>query len=106
MEHRCGQRFAVNLPALLYLLDGEAMPVMVRDVSSGGAFIEFPAGQPALRGVVELEFQPTPGEAAVLWRAWVIRLPAGGAGLMFDDDELPARLTFLRAHRRRTLWRA
>ena len=106
MEHRCGQRFAVDLPAMVYLQDGVAVPVTMRDVSSGGAYVEIPAGQPPLRGLVELEFQPSQDDATLLWRAWVIRLQAGGAGLMFDDGELAARLTFLRPRRRRSVWPA
>jgi hypothetical protein len=106
MEHRWGQRFAVGLPATIHLLDGAAVPVTMRDVSSGGAYVEVPAGQPALRGRVELEFQPSQEDATLHWRAWVIRAEEGGAGLMFDEGELASRLMFLAARRRRSAWRA
>jgi len=106
MEHRCGQRFAINLPGVLHVLGDTALAVTVRDVSTGGAFVEVPAGQPAPRGLVTLEFQVLPDDAPILWRAWVIRQQDDGAGLMFDDGELASRLTFLRARRRRTVWPA
>lgn len=100
MEHRCGERLPVHLPGLVHEAGGEQVAVMILNLSNGGAFVEVPADQPALHGVVDLEFR-VPGQdaAAFLWRAWVIRQQSNGAGLMFDDRQLATRLPFIAAQR-------
>lgn len=100
MEHRCGERLFVNLPATLHKSGGAEMAVTIRNLSSGGAFVAVPVDREVLRGLVELEFRVPGGEPAdFLWRAWVIRQQADGAGLMFDDRQLSARMPFIAAQR-------
>jgi hypothetical protein len=100
MEHRCGERLAVNLPALVRSAGGEHVAVMIRNLSRGGAFVAVPADRAVLRGLVELEFRVAGSDTReFLWRAWVIRQQADGAGLMFDDSQLAARLPVLAAQR-------
>ena len=96
MEHRCSQRLSMELPAIIHRADGRDVPVMIRNVSHGGAFVAVSAGPALLRGLVEVELRAMAGESdALLWRAWVIRQAPDGAGLMFDDRQLPGRVSFL-----------
>ena len=90
----------MNLPAIVHKPGGEDVAVTIRNLSPGGAFVAVPVDRAVLRGIVALEFR-APGSdfRDFLWRAWVIRQQADGAGLMFDDRELAARLPFLAAQR-------
>ncbi|MBL8201547.1 MAG: PilZ domain-containing protein [Chromatiales bacterium] len=100
MEHRCGERLPINLPAIVHKSGGDDVPVTIRNLSHGGAFVAVPVDRAVLRGLVELEFRATGSDTReFLWRAWVIRQQADGAGLMFDDRQLAARLPFLAAQR-------
>jgi len=100
VEHRCGERLSMRLPATVHKTNGEAVRVTIRNLSSGGAYVELPADRSILRGLVELELC-LPGEEprSCLWRAYVIRQQADGAGLMFDDRWSAERLPFLAALR-------
>jgi len=100
VEHRCGERLSMRLPATVYKTNGEAVGVTIRNLSSGGAYVELPADGAMLRGLVELELC-LPGEESrsCLWRAYVIRQQTDGAGLMFDDRWSAERLPFLAAQR-------
>lgn len=90
----------MNLPAIVHKPGGEDLAVTIRNLSHGGAFVAVPVDRAVLRGIVELEFHaPASGLRDFRWRAWVIRQQADGAGLMFDDRGLAARLPFLAAQR-------
>lgn len=90
----------MNLPATVRKADGEDVAVTICNLSYGGAFVALPVDRAVLRGLVELEFSVPGGDPELfLWRAWVIRQQADGAGLMFDDRQLAARLPFLAAQR-------
>jgi len=96
MEHRCSQRLFMELPAIVHQPGGPDVPVTIRNLSTGGAFIAVSADRSALRGVVELELAEPGGDpVAFVWRAWVIRQERDGVGLMFDDRQLDARHSFL-----------
>jgi len=98
MEHRCGERLSLSLPATIHTPDGERIGVILRNLSTGGAFVAVPADRAALRGVVKLAFHvPGKDTEAFLWRAWVVRQEVDGAGLMFDDRQSAARLPLLAA---------
>jgi hypothetical protein len=98
MEHRCGERLLLSLPAIVHKSGGEQVAVTLRNLSTGGAFVVVPADRAALRGVVELEFRvPGNDSEAFLWRAWVIRQELDGAGLMFDDRQRSTRVPLLAA---------
>lgn len=98
MEHRCGERLSLSLPAIVHTPDGERVAVTLRNLGTGGAFVAVPADRIALRGVVELELHVSGHDPeAFLWRAWVIRQELAGAGLMFDDRQREARLPLLAA---------
>lgn len=100
MEHRCGERIPMNLPATVHKAGGEDVPVTIRNLSYGGAFVALLVDRAVLCGRVDLEFSaPGSDPEQFLWRAWVIRQQADGAGLMFDDRQLSARLPFLAAQR-------
>jgi hypothetical protein len=89
----------MKMPATLHKADGEAIPVTVWNLSSGGAFVAFPADRATLRGLVALELG-LPGEGQTCrWRALVIYQRADGAGLMFDDRRIAERQPFLAVQR-------
>lgn len=90
----------MNLPATVHKAGGDDVAVTIYNLSNGGAFVALPVDRAVLRGLVELEFRaPGSQRELFLWRAWVIRQQADGAGLMFDDRQLAARLPFLAAQR-------
>lgn len=95
VEHRCGERLPMKLLATVHKADGEMIPVTVRNLSSGGAFIAFPADRAKLHGLVELELGLPGEEQPWHWRALVIYQRADGAGLMFDDRRSAERQPFL-----------
>lgn len=90
----------MRLPATLHKAGGEQVPVTILNLSRGGAFVAVPAERTVLCGLVGLELcVPGNDPGTCLWRAWVMRQQPDGAGLMFDDRELGARLPFLAAQR-------
>jgi hypothetical protein len=96
MEHRCGERFTVDLPAIVHSAAGECVAVTLRNLGNGGAFVAVPRHRAFLRGLVELEFHvPGTNPGDYLWRAWVLRQEADGVALMFDDHQRSSRLPFL-----------
>lgn len=100
MEHRCGQRLSVDIPATVHRSGGEPVDVTLRNLSNGGAFVTVPRDRVILRGLVELEFQvPGNDPGDYLWRAWVLRQDADGVALMFDDLQLASRLPLLASQR-------
>lgn len=100
MEHRCGERLSMILPAIVHKANGEAISVMLRNLSGGGAFVSMPVDRAILRGLVKLALHlPGAEPRFCLWRAYVIRQQADGAGLMFDDYQSAERLPFLAAQR-------
>jgi hypothetical protein len=84
----------MRLPATVHKTNGVVVRVTIRNLSSGGAYVELSPDSSILRGVVELELC-LPGHDAHLWRAFVLRQQADGAGLMFDDHWSSERLQFL-----------
>lgn len=100
MEHRCGQRLSLDLPATVHSSGGEQVGVTLRNLGNGGAFVAVPRDRAILRGLVKLEFHlPGNDPGDYLWRAWVLRQDADGVALMFDDLQLASRLPFLASQR-------
>lgn len=100
VEHRCGERLSMILPAIVHKANGEAIGVMLRNLSGGGAFVSMPVDRAILRGLVKLAVHlPGTEPRFCLWRAFVIRQQADGAGLMFDDHQSAERRPFLAAQR-------
>ncbi len=100
MEHRCGERLSLSLPAIVHKPGGEQVAVTIRNLSTGGAFVAASADRVALSGVVQLEIRVAGNDPEYfVWRAWVIRQQADGVALMFDDRQRTARLSLLAARR-------
>ena len=99
VEHRCGERLPMKLPATIHKSDGELIPVTVRNLSTGGAFVGLPADRATLRGLVGLELTLPGEEHSCHWRALVIYQRADGVGLMFDDRRTAERQPILAAQK-------
>ena len=100
MEHRCGERLSMNLPAIVHTTGGEAVRVTIRNMSCGGAYIAMSASRVILRGLVELELRLPYAECRLYrWRAFVVHRKAEGVGLMFNDLQLGDLLPYLAAEK-------
>lgn len=101
MEHRCGERLAVWVPAILHTPQGARLRCQVVEIGCGGAFIRLAGDKTsALRGLVELElWLPYARPQHCRWRAYVVHQQPDGLGLMFDDLRLGDLLPFLAAEK-------
>lgn len=100
MEHRCGERLAISLPAMLHTPQGARLRCQVIDIGCGGAFVKLAGDSRSLRGMVELEFWlPYVKPQHCRWRAYVVHSQPDGIGLMFDDLHLGDLLPFLAAEK-------
>ena len=87
MEHRCGVRRPVGLRVAVRIGEWARIPVKLRDVSIGGAFIEMASDRlPRFTGV-EIELTVPDRGSRVRYRcpAMVVRVEPDGAALMFDE---------------------
>jgi hypothetical protein len=100
MEHRCGERLAVGIPAILRTRQGRLLNCTVEDLSCGGAFVRLPGDHAELHGLVELEmWLPYEQPQHCRWRACVMHQQPQGVGLMFDNLQFGDLLPFLSAER-------
>lgn len=101
MEHRCGQRIEVHIPALLRVPGEHPTPCVVAELGCGGAFVRLPEDRVDLRGVVELTVAlPFERRRLSRWRGYVIHRQSGGIGIRFDDEGMGERLPFIAAESR------
>lgn len=107
MEHRCGERLALQLPAVLHLPGGEKIRCVINDLSSGGAFVTLPPVSQLPQGQLVLEVcLPYARPQRCRWTASVVHRQEHGIGLMFDELQLGDVLPFLAANRRERLQNA
>lgn len=98
MEHRCGERVPMELPALVHTARCAVLDVTIGNMSREGAFVSIPADRATLRGLVELELNlPAEANEQCRWRAYVIHQRPDGVGLIFDDRRSAARLPMMAA---------
>lgn len=98
MEHRWGRRIAVDLSVTLHCRPTGRLRGRLRDLSSGGAFVQIPAFlTPNAR--VEMVFTVKHGRTAQIHRfeTAVSRVAANGIGLMFVRFD-PKALSKLMLH--------
>lgn len=99
MEHRCGERLSISLPATVHTAAGDAHRVTILNISCGGVFIAV-ANRVMLRGLVELRVRLPYEECRFYrWRTFVVHQQAQGAGLMFNELQLGELLPFLAAQK-------
>jgi hypothetical protein len=100
MEHRCGERLELSLPAMLRTPGGGKCRCVVDNLSTGGAFVSLPRNSEMPCGVVELEvWLPYAEPQLCRWRASVVHQQGRGIGLMFDQWPLGDLLPFLAAQK-------
>ncbi len=97
MEHRCGQRLSMSLPASVHTAGGSGVPVRILNIGCGGVFVAVPS-RFILRGLVELQVRlPYADRRLCRWSAFVVHQQAHGVGLMFNELQLGELLPFLAA---------
>jgi hypothetical protein len=81
MNHRCGERLALSLPAILHVRGGKKLRCDIDDLGCGGAFVSLPPGRELPRGLVMLEtWLPYAQPRHCRWRALVIHHREHGVG--------------------------
>lgn len=97
-EHRWNERQATDHRVLIYVRPHGSRQARIRDVSSGGLFVELPPCAPLSNNAhVELIFVRSANRVSRILRvpALVVRTTRSGAGLMFLDPDLMAFRTLL-----------
>ena len=96
MEHRCTERIATALPAVVHTVRDEVIRGTIRNLSASGAFLALPADCSILPGFVEIEVHlPYEEPLPCRWRAYVVHREAGGVGVLLDERHLGDLLPFL-----------
>lgn len=86
MEHRCGQRRAVNMTILLRRRGwGGWLVGQLTDVSISGAFIRVAGGALPNLALVEIEASQPGGRRMLRSKALVVRSTPDGIGILFDE---------------------
>ena len=96
MEHRCGDRAELRLPAVIHTPFARPVECLVSNIGCGGAFLQVPAPRRP-RGLVRI-VATLPGARPSLreWRAFVVHSQPDGIGVMFDQPDFGGVLPLLR----------
>lgn len=84
MEHRCGERVALGIGAVVRTPFAPPLECVVVNIGSGGAFLAVP-GRRRVRGLVRISAQVPGGRYSGNWRGFVVHTQPDGVGVMFDE---------------------
>jgi hypothetical protein len=96
MEHRWGERVALDLPVRLELAGELLAHGRLGNASISGAWVTTPAKLPVLAAVDVVLSLPGVPEGRLALPAWVVRRETGGLGLEWRDMACDSVVTLLR----------
>lgn len=89
MEHRHGERKAVNIRSSIEIISGSIPSACIKNVSFAGIYVELPTENLWVHAPIKVEFriQQENTLRTYCWRGFITRLTPHGVGAMFESAD-------------------